>query len=148
MFSMLSFMYNSEEEKQNTDIRDTTIQEHTEGPELQGSVNTISQPDEVPFQYSIKSTSKKRFTHPEQYEAQLNWQPPNTQPSGYNDLYSSSNLRSYGYPHMAHSSPNLKLHTHNKKLQSFLKKRRIVHVQREDPTSIKNLFNNDISEFM
>jgi hypothetical protein len=33
----------------------------------------IQEQDHEPFKYSIKSTSKRRFTHPEEYEAQMRW---------------------------------------------------------------------------
>jgi len=154
MFSMLSSIFNFEEEKQeNMDIENVVIREHIEGSDLQENsdlqknVNTSLQTDEVPFKYSIKSTSEKRFTHPEQYEAQMNWRPPIVED---NDLYTSLNLRRYGLHHRAHSSlnSNLKLYSHNKKLHDLSKKRRIVHVQREDPTSIENLFGNESDDFM
>jgi len=155
MFSMLSSIFNFEEKKQeNMDIENVVIREHIEGTDLQENsdlqknINTSPQTDEVPFKYSIKSTSNERFTHPEQYEAQMNWRPPDAPIVEDNDLYTSSNLRGYGPHDRAYSSSNLKLYSHNKKLHNLLKKRRIVRVQREDPTSIENLFGNESDDFM
>ena len=87
--------------------------------------------EEQPFKYSIKSTSKKRYTHPEQYEAQLNWKSPN-EPR---------------YPIMRNNyinnNPNLKLYQHDKRILNILRKnRRSIYIPKNDPSNIQNMFDN------
>lgn len=72
---------------------------------------------EEKFEYSIKSTSKKRFTHPEQYAAQLNWEPPGLKrnfPAYYN----------YGpnFSPDSYRGPRLTLHKHARKIVRVQKK--------------------------